>query len=283
MAITAPSQVLLISAGNSAPPRYAQELTEAGYEIAVTAFADLRVEMLHSCQLAIVEAGSQCVEALRSVRRCRAHLADGFVPILLIGDAAAPEARLAGLEAGADACLMPPYLPEEFLAQCRALLRVKYEHDRLKDKATEIASTNRRLQAAYEQVDRELELASRVQASFLPATLPELGWARFAVSYRPCGRVGGDFYDVRRLDEHHVGLYVADAMGHGVPASLLTIYLKQAVRGKEINGNRYRLLPPAEVLSQLNRDLIDKELADSRFITMVYGLLDGRDGTLHFA
>ena len=91
--------------------------------------------------------------------------------------------------------------------------------------------------------------ARRLQASFLPRSLPTVGAMRFGVCYRPCGQVGGDFYDVVRLDEHHVGFYVADAMGHGVPASLLTVFLKKAVQPKEVYGSTYRLVPPDEVLS----------------------------------
>jgi sigma-B regulation protein RsbU (phosphoserine phosphatase) len=95
--------------------------------------------------------------------------------------------------------------------------------------------------------------------------------------------VGGDFYDIFRLDEHHVGFYVADVMGHGVPASLLTIFLKKAVRAKEIFGREYRLVPPDEVLGRLNCELLEQALAENPFITMVYGLFDCRDSTLAIA
>src|SRR6202030_3840730 len=132
----------------------------------------------------------------------------------------------------------------------------------------EVNRINKRLQAAYQQIDMELELARRIQESFLPQTLPDLPEVRFAVHYEPCGRVGGDFYDVFRLDEKHLGFYIADAMGHGVPASLLTIFVKKGVRAKEISGQQYRLVPPGEVLQRLNRDLIQQELSDNPFITM---------------
>src|SRR5262249_21261579 len=129
----------------------------------------------------------------------------------------------------------------------------------------------------------DLTLARRLQASFLPRSLPAVGPVRFAVSYRPVGHVGGDFYDVFRLDELHVGFYVADAMGHGVPASLLTIFLKKAVQPKELSGAGYGLVPPEEVLARLTRELIGQGLAELPFITMVYGLLNCRDGRLDFA
>jgi sigma-B regulation protein RsbU (phosphoserine phosphatase) len=136
------------------------------------------------------------------------------------------------------------------------------------------------LQAAYQQIDQELALAKRIQESFLPQTLPQLPRLRFAVKYRPCGHVGGDFYDVFRLDEKHVGLYVADAMGHGVPASLLTIFVKKGVRAKEISNQSYRLVPPQEVLQRLNRDLIEQALSDAPFITMIYALYNYAEGTI---
>src|SRR5262249_53236858 len=127
------------------------------------------------------------------------------------------------------------------------------------------------------------ELARRIQRSFLPQALPEMPPARFAVSYRPCGRVGGDFYDVFRLDEEHLGFYVADAMGHGVPASLLTIFVKKGVRAKEIFGQQYRLLPPREVQRRRNRELKAQPLSEHPFIRMVYALSNCRDRTLRFA
>jgi sigma-B regulation protein RsbU (phosphoserine phosphatase) len=160
---------------------------------------------------------------------------------------------------------------------------MKAVHDRLAEKTAEVNRINKRLQSAYQQIDQELELARRIQLSFLPQTFPELPQLRFAVHYQLCGQVGGDFYDVFRLDENHVGCYVADAMGHGVPASLLTIFVKKGVRTKEIFAHDYRLVPPGEVLRRLNADLIEQRLSEMPFITMVYLLFNFRDRTLSFA
>lgn len=204
----------------------------------------------------------------------RRRLAESFVPILIISDDASPRARLANLEAGADSYLLRPFEEAELLGQVEAFLRLKERHDHFAEKAAEVNRINKRLQTAYQQIDQELDLARRIQESFLPRSLPQLGGVRFAVHYQPCGRVGGDFYDVFRLDEKHLGFYVADAMGHGVPASLLTIFVKKGVKAKEIFGNQYRLVPPAEVMEKLNRDMIDQKLSENPFITMVYVLFD---------
>jgi sigma-B regulation protein RsbU (phosphoserine phosphatase) len=234
-------------------------------------------------QAVIVDASVGDGEALAWCQRLRAKVGDGYLPTLFITADPTPAARLASLESGADAYLMRPFDPAELLAQLRAFLRNKERHDRLAEKTAEVHRVNKRLQQAYQQIDQELELARRIQESFLPHNLPEVPQVRFAVHYQPCGRVGGDFYDIFRLDEQHMGFYVADAMGHGVPASLLTIFVKTGVRAKEIFGKKYRLVPPDEVLQRLNRDLIAQQLSDTPFITMVYVLFNYRDGTLSFS
>jgi sigma-B regulation protein RsbU (phosphoserine phosphatase) len=144
----------------------------------------------------------------------------------------------------------------------------------------ELHRVNKRLQEAYRQIDEELALARRLQGSFLPQSLPKLPRGRFAVYHRRCDRVGGDCYDVFRLDENHVGFYLADVMGHGVAATLLTMFLKTKLRAKEVVGSQYRLVPPDEVLARLNRDLIDLRLSEQPLISMVYGLLDHQTGVL---
>lgn len=258
-------------------------LEDAGHQTALHLLPAGEPADLSPFQLVIVEASARAAPAHSLCRLVRARTADGFVPILLLADDHAPAARLTGFESGAHAYLLRPFAVGELLAQVQALLRIQEMHGRLSDKTAELQRVHRRLQQAYQRIDQELELARRIQQSFLPQTLPEVPPARFAVHYRPCGRVGGDFYDVFRLDETHLGFYVADAMGHGVPASLLTIFLKRGVRPKDIIGNQYRLVPPDEVLQRLNHDLVQQGLADEPFITMVYGLFDCRSRTLQFA
>lgn len=234
-------------------------------------------------RVVVMDGSGQIPRALELCRRLRPRLEEHFVPILFVSDDHSPTTRLASFEAGADTCLLRPFVPGELVAQLSALLRIKDIHDRLVDKTAEVNRINKRLQQAYQQIDQELELAQRIQSSFLPQTLPQVPHVRFAVHYLLCGKVGGDFYDIFRLDEHHVGFYVADAMGHGVPASLLTIFVKKGVKAKEVFGSQYRLIPPDEVLWRLNRDLLEQQLSEHPFITMVYALFNHQTGAVGFA
>jgi serine phosphatase RsbU (regulator of sigma subunit) len=283
MSANGPPLILVCATQVTALAELRRLLLGGGHEVGGHLLGTPEPDDLGHYRLVVVEGGHGAAEALALCRRLRGRLEQGFVPILFVTGDHSPAARLASFEAGADTYLLRPFAPGELLAQVGALLRIKDVHDRLADKTAEVHRINKRLQQAYQQLDQELELAQRIQASFLPQTLPEVPRGRFAVHYLLRGRVGGDFYDVFRLDESHVGFYVADAMGHGVPASLLTIFVKKGVRAKEVFGRQYRLVPPDEVLHRLNRDLIDQELSESPFITMAYGLFNHREGTVALA
>jgi sigma-B regulation protein RsbU (phosphoserine phosphatase) len=255
----------------------------AGYAPRFVDFDQAADVDLDQCDLFLVDSGRDIEPALHLCRQVRSRQGEHFMPLLMLTGDTSPRARLASLSSGADGYILHPFEHAELLAQVQTFADIKERHDHLLARSAEFSRVNKRLQAAYQQIDQELELARRIQDSFLPQCLPHLPEVRFAVKYRPCSRVGGDFYDVFRLDEQHLGFYVADAMGHGVPASLLAIFVKKGVKAKEIDGKDYRLVPPGEVLRKLNRDLIEQALSEQPFVTMVYALLDFRQGILRFA
>jgi len=142
---------------------------------------------------------------------------------------------------------------------------------------------NESVNTYFEAMDYELRLASRLQKDFMPAGQSRIGPYLFSTLYRPCSWVSGDIFDFLRLDEGHVGLYLADAVGHGVAAGLLTMYIKHAIRPKIIREDGYRIASPSEVLSHLNEQLMAQELPDAQFITGWYGLLGTRELRLDYA
>jgi sigma-B regulation protein RsbU (phosphoserine phosphatase) len=132
----------------------------------------------------------------------------------------------------------------------------------------------------FSEIDQEMRLAGRLQRDFLPRALPEPPGFEFAVLYRPASWVSGDIYDVFRIDEHHVGIFLADAMGHGVAAGLLTMFLRQALEPKRVVGTEYTVVSPPEVLARLHACLVRQQLPNCQFITAVYAILDTRTGEL---
>jgi sigma-B regulation protein RsbU (phosphoserine phosphatase) len=129
----------------------------------------------------------------------------------------------------------------------------------------------------------QLEMAARVQRNFLPARLPNTEGIRWATVFRPAEWVSGDIYDVARLDEEHIGFYLADAVGHSVPAALLTMFLKQAIVMRQTIGDRYVIFRPADVVKTLNHRMVEQELNGCLFATCFYGLLNIRTLQLDYA
>jgi len=124
------------------------------------------------------------------------------------------------------------------------------------------------------RLDEEMRLAARLQQDFLPKSLPQVGRLHFHTLFRPAGYVSGDLYDVMRLDETHVGFYMADAVGHGMPAALLTMFIKNALVTKQIIPGGYRLVPPGETMAKLNDALIGQNLSYATFATAIYGTIN---------
>jgi len=139
----------------------------------------------------------------------------------------------------------------------------------------ELATSQQRYsRPATEGFDEQMRMAARLQHDFLPRRLPEVGPVRFGALYRPADWVSGDLYDVVRLDEMNVGFYVADAVGHGLAAALLTIFIKKAIQAKRISGNEYEIIPPNVSLELLNRDICEQSLSSCQFCTAVYCVID---------
>src|SRR5271157_3314577 len=78
------------------------------------------------------------------------------------------------------------------------------------------------------EIQNELEIARRIQLSILPGEFPPSTNFRVAARYIPMTSVAGDLYDYIIVDDHQVGLLIADVSGHGVPAALIASMVKLA-------------------------------------------------------
>ena len=172
---------------------------------------------------------------------------------------------------------------EQVAATLAGMLARQPEIDLLRGQARGAERLVGGLRGDLARVHDELQLAAQVQREFLPKTLPDLPRAHAAAMWRPASWVSGDIYDVRRIDEHHLGLFIADTVGHGVPAALMTMVISRTLVSKEVSGSSYRVLGPAEALARVNEELLRRETRSTRFATAVYGVLDLRTLRLRLA
>ncbi|MEM8884750.1 MAG: fused response regulator/phosphatase [Planctomycetota bacterium] len=144
-----------------------------------------------------------------------------------------------------------------------------------------LVESNRKLESANERMRTDLDAAARVQQSLLPSEKIDTDPAVTAWKYLPCDELAGDFLNIIRLDERHLGVYLVDVCGHGVASSLLAVTVGRllsplgegsSIVTREYNGKTV-IVPPMEVALELNRRLPESENGGLWF-TMIYGVLD---------
>lgn len=174
---------------------------------------------------------------------------------------------------------------EMYLRTRLASLRIHDLSEELKERNSLLKKTNLMLAERNEQIEREMALAQHVQLGFLPKVFPHEDKIAFGNMYVTCAMLGGDLFDVFSLDDHRIGLYMADVAGHGVSAALIASLLKMAVESVKSGnsaGMHDLLQHPAAFMTHLNRVVI-KELTEEDFITMIYAVLDIDTRTVIFA
>jgi phosphoserine phosphatase RsbU/P len=136
-------------------------------------------------------------------------------------------------------------------------------------------STLRRDQQLKE-IQNELEIARRMQLSILPREFPVSLNFRVAARYIPMSSVAGDLYDYVIVDDHQVGLLIADASGHGVPAALIAAMVKLAAASQ-----RAVAATPCRFLAGMNSALLGN--TQNQLVTAAYVHLDSESGELRYS
>jgi len=131
--------------------------------------------------------------------------------------------------------------------------------------------------AEKKRLEEELRIAHEIQMSLLPQgplLMPGLSVTALCV---PAREVGGDYYDLLPLDDHRVGVLIADVSGKGTSAALYMAELKGLVLSlSEIHRS------PRALMIAANR-IIAKHLDARSFITMTYAVINLRARTMTYA
>jgi sigma-B regulation protein RsbU (phosphoserine phosphatase) len=128
----------------------------------------------------------------------------------------------------------------------------------------------------FSEIQKELEIARRIQTSILPSAYPESAHFNVAARYVPMTTVAGDFYDFLVADQTQAGLLIADVSGHGVPAALIASMVKLAATSQRANA-----ADPAMLLSGMNTVLHGN--TQEQFVTAAYVYLDAASSTLRYS
>ena len=130
---------------------------------------------------------------------------------------------------------------------------------------------------AHAEADRTVAAIRRVRLAFLERSFPDYGPVRFAVSHRPRGRDGGDFYEVTRVANDRIALVVGDVIGPG-PACGLIGHLVARIAAK--------LMPASSagaVLAGINRELLALGLDELPLVALFIGIINPSSGEIGLA
>jgi sigma-B regulation protein RsbU (phosphoserine phosphatase) len=128
----------------------------------------------------------------------------------------------------------------------------------------------------FNAIQKELEIARRIQTDILPAAYPGSHHFQVAARYVPMTSVAGDFYDFLIISPQQAGLLIADVSGHGVGAALIASMVKLAATSQHANA-----ADPAALLSGMNAVLCGN--TQSQFVTAAYVHLDAASATLRYS
>jgi sigma-B regulation protein RsbU (phosphoserine phosphatase) len=125
------------------------------------------------------------------------------------------------------------------------------------------------------RVERELEEARKFQLSLLPPPVMELPGVSIAARYLACNELAGDIYDYVEAGEGAVAVLIADVVGHGASAAMMTGVVKAAFRASHVDG-----FEPMAVVDRVKEGIRDYD--PTRFVTLCCGRIDTRRGELQY-
>ncbi len=150
-----------------------------------------------------------------------------------------------GLSRGADDFLSKTASEHEIVARVCAGLRAR-------QLMLYVEKSNRLLSQKQAELDSELRSASTFVRGLLPRTGEVIPGVRVEWEFLPSSHLGGDFFQIARWGDDHLGLMVLDMSGHGIGPALRAVSLSLLFKGEHMQ----QLFPsydPGEILTSLNQ------------------------------
>ena len=131
--------------------------------------------------------------------------------------------------------------------------------------------------AQDDRIKQELQIARKVQQSFLPVRTPQVEGFDIAAICKPAHETGGDYYDFIRLEDDSVAVTIGDVSGKGIQAAFYMTFAKGI-----LHSLCNDFTSTIDVLSKTNK--LFRKNADRRtFVSLIFGVLNSRKGTFSFS
>lgn len=127
------------------------------------------------------------------------------------------------------------------------------------------------------KMGKDIKYSRALQKKILP---PKGNYGSVSIDYiyKPSEVLSGDMFDIFNIDDRYTGIYISDVVGHGVSASILTMFVRQTMRAIMENT-----IEPSNVLKELHKSFLDLNIDDDKYFTIIYGVLDKKEKTFTYA
>lgn len=261
------SESILVVDDNPANLRLlSQILSEHGYHVrtAISGVRALASVELDPPEMILLDIRMPDMDGYEVCRQLKANPHTVDIPILFISALDDTQDKVSAFSSGGLDYITKPLHVEEVIARVETHLSLR--------------RLQRNLQEANQRMALELELAARVQASFMHADAPELSGWRIAMSLLPAKLTSGDFYDTMRLPNGNLGILIADVVDKGVGAALYMAMSSTLLRTYAGESPEQ----PAIVFQSANERLLEYATA-CQFVTAFLGMLNPLTGELVYS
>ena len=125
--------------------------------------------------------------------------------------------------------------------------------------------------------ERQSGIANLAQTMLTPGALDPIPHFEIGCKYAPAHQVGGDYYDLIKLDKHKFAIVVADVAGKDVSAAAHIAMCKHSLR-----AIAEHITSPSKLLRKMNRLIYDNTEPEA-FISMFYAILNTKNRTLAYS
>ena len=127
------------------------------------------------------------------------------------------------------------------------------------------------------KMSKDLEFAKRIQQKILPKK-GSLGAINLEYIYKPSEMLSGDMFDIFHINKENIGIYISDVAGHGVSASMMTMFIRQTMRVMKSD-----IVSPSQALTELHGRFALLNLDVDKYFTIFYGVLNTKTGLFKYS
>ena len=217
---------------------------ESGYEIltAKTSSAAIRTARFIKPHLIILELNMPEISGYEICKTLKNDNETKDIIILAVTARDSKEAKSHAFYVGADDYMVKPFYGTALMNKVKSLFRVMDLTDELEKQYGAVKEKNM-------QLELQLKMARQIQQALVTKYNDVINGISFNSKYMPALDIGGDYYEIYKINDSIICVFMADVSGHGISAALLTSMIKIMFK-KYITEK----LPPNTLLEYMNNE-----------------------------